>query len=401
MLRLKAGSQESGYLAAIFPLPKTPTLVIVKNGELKEYLAAGVSKTDFMKRMQTALGSHAPSSVPASTSAPQAQSPDTAPTSNSNVSSTPIQPEASQSNNAVQNLLAERGVRLEAQKKERDAKEKAKRIAEAKAKRKAIENAEASSSSSSPAKSSADMNYALMQKKRQQEARDERARILKRVEDDKAERREKETNRKAQAKALADGTEIESSGPSTLKQAASTRSKECAIQIRLFDGSTIRSRFPSSGSLAVDVRPWIASKQESDTPYTFKQVLTPLPNKNIEMSEEEQDLQTLGLTPSATLILLPVTGYTSAYEGDSGYVSRGVSAGYGVVSSGVGMVSGLLGSLFGGVPAPASAPVPHERTTAPFSTPSSNINVRTLRDQQDKKDDQQFYNGNAVSLTLL
>ena len=30
LLRLVAGSQEAGYLAAIFPLPKSPTFVIVQ-----------------------------------------------------------------------------------------------------------------------------------------------------------------------------------------------------------------------------------------------------------------------------------------------------------------------------------------------------------------------------------
>jgi hypothetical protein len=31
-LRLEAQSEEAGYLAAIFPLPKTPTIVIIKYG---------------------------------------------------------------------------------------------------------------------------------------------------------------------------------------------------------------------------------------------------------------------------------------------------------------------------------------------------------------------------------
>lgn len=30
LLRLQAGSEEAGYLAAIYPLPKTPTLVIMQ-----------------------------------------------------------------------------------------------------------------------------------------------------------------------------------------------------------------------------------------------------------------------------------------------------------------------------------------------------------------------------------
>jgi hypothetical protein len=30
LLRLQAGSQEAGFLAAIYPIPKTPTLVIIQ-----------------------------------------------------------------------------------------------------------------------------------------------------------------------------------------------------------------------------------------------------------------------------------------------------------------------------------------------------------------------------------
>lgn len=190
---------------------------------------------------------------------------------------------------------------------------------------------------------------------------------------------------------------VEATGESSGAPSKVSMAKECAVQVRLFDGSTIRSRFPSSGTLLKDVRPWVDGKQEGDVPYTFKQVLSPLPNKNIETSEEERTLQALGLTPSATLILIPVSGYISAYEGNTGVISRAVSGGYGLVSSGVGLITGVLGSFLGGTPA---APAPHapEPTSA---QPSASINVRTLRDQEPKKDDQQFYNGNAVSLVYF
>ena len=57
------------------------------------------------------------------------------------------------------------------------------------------------------------MKYALMQKKRQEDARNERARILKRVEDDKTERRVKEALRKEQAKAAMEPTNLQSAPP--------------------------------------------------------------------------------------------------------------------------------------------------------------------------------------------
>jgi len=233
-------------------------------------------------------------------------------------------------------------------------------------------------------------------KKRQQDSREERARILKRVEDDKAERRQKEAQRKAQSKAKVDSqNDRPPAASSSIVPSTFSQSTECALQIRLFDGSTIRSRFSSQGTLRANVRPWIDGKQTADVPYTFKHVLTPLPNKNISISDEEQTLQSQGLTPSATLILVPVQGYTSAYEDSSatGYVFRGFATGYGIVSSGVGLFSGVLGSMFGGGPAQVA---PSVDTTPISSTPSSNINVRTLKDR-DRPEDHQFYNGNALN----
>jgi hypothetical protein len=239
------------------------------------------------------------------------------------------------------------------------------------------------------------MKYALMLKKRQQDARDERARILKRVEDDKIERRRMAAERKAEVNKAKDGSEPPKSEPSRLEPQTSSRFKECALQVRLFDGSTIRSRFPSSATLRVDVRPWIDEQQTGNAPYTFKHVLTPRPNRDISISDEEQSLESQGLAPTATLIIVPVQGYTSAYEDNStsSRVSRGISAGFGLVSSGLGMVTGLFGSLLVG----STAPPPQEEPSASANTRQSpTINVRTLTDQN-RPDEQQFYNGNAVS----
>lgn len=291
-------------------------------------------------------------------------------------------------------MLAERAARLEADRKEKEAAEKAKRIAEVKARKVAMEE-----EAPVGTQKSADMKYALIQKKRQQDARAERERILKRVEDDKAERREREAQRKAQAKAKEDA-EKEDGEPaasnSIIRPTSLNKSSHCALQVRLFDGLTIRSRFPSDDSLRANVRPWIDQQQTGDTPYTFKHVLTPLPNKNISISDEEQSLYSQGLTPSATLILVPVQGYISAYEdgASTGIVSRVASGGYGLVSSGVGLVTGVLGSFLGG--GSAATPPTQERPADPAPADANPaISVRTLRDRD--RDVQQFYNGNAVS----
>ena len=185
------------------------------------------------------------------------------------------------------------------------------------------------------------------------------------------------------------------------------RSKECAVQIRLFDGNTVRSKFPSDQTIRGIVRPWIDQQKSDDMPYTFKQVLSPLPNRNLSISDEEEPLQSLGLTPSATLVIVPVHGYTAAYSGGQGIVSKGASAGYSVVSAGAGIVTGALGTFLGlgRATAPGELTDGHDTTTqgsaeADATGTGSGINIRTLRDQQDGQDDHQLYNGNQVACSV-
>lgn len=311
-----------------------------------------------------------------------------------------------QTSQIVQNLLADRRRRLEIDKKEKDNAEKAERKAKAEARKEAMVVAP----DSAKAKQA---TYAAQQRKRQQEAKLERERILRQIEHDKAERKEKEERRKATAKAEAEG--IDGAGGLVDQQLASevnfpkpTGSKECAVQVRLFDGSTVRSRFPSDQTLRGNVRPWVdQQKLDDDVPYTFKQVLTPMPNRTLSISEEEESLQSLGLTPSATLVTVPVQGYTAAYSGGQGIVSKGASAGYNVVSAGAGIVTGALGTFLGlgratitGEPPGIHDATMQENADSDATGTESGINIRTLRDQRDDQDDHQLYNGNQVTCPL-
>ncbi len=243
---------------------------------------------------------------------------------------------------------------------------------------------------------------------------------MRQIEADKADRREREERRRALARVEAaveagssDGADglvdKQLSGEKARRHTSlrpSLSSKDCAVQVRLLDGSTIRSRFPSDHTLRTHVRAWVdEQRSDGDVPYTFKQILAPKPNRAITISEEEESLQSLGLTPSATLVMVPVQGSIAAYgSGGPGLLSRGLSAGYGLVSGGVGAVTGVLGAVLGvgqaAQPAsegsaPSSGDSRSSHTT-PLST-TGGINVRTLRDQQTTRDDQQFYNGNQVS----
>ena len=306
-----------------------------------------------------------------------------------------------QPSQAVQNLLADRRRRLEVDRGEKEAAEKAERKAKAEARKEAMTVAP----DSARAKQA---SYAAQQRKRQQEEKSERERILSQIEHDKSERKAKEERRKAVAKAEPENTDvahelIERQLASEIGSPRSTKSRECAVQIRLFDGSTIRSRFLSDHTLRGNVRPWVDSIKSDDIPYTFKQVLTPMPNRTLSISEEEENLKSLGFSPSVTLVIVPVQGYTAAYSGGQSIISKGVSVGYNVMSAGAGIVGGAFGTLLGlgQATTPGELSDTHDTRTqriaeADSTGTATNINIRTLRDQRNNQDDQQLYNGNQV-----
>ncbi len=305
---------------------------------------------------------------------------------------------ANQPSQAVQNLLADRRRRLEIDKKEKEAAENADRKAKVDARQAAI----MSDPNSAKGKQA---TYAAQQRKRQQEAKLERDRILQQIEHDKAERKEKEEQRKALARADVEEKDDSALADEQLKneinRSRPTRSKECAIQVRMFDGSNIRHKFPSDATLRIDVRAWIDKERlDGDIPYTFKQILTPLPNRTLSISDEEESLQSLGLTPSATLVMVPVQGYTAAYD-HQGLVSRGASTGYSVIAGGAGMITGALRTVLGLGQATVRTNEPQENPAVGDTEPEtrgagSNINIRTLRDQREGRDGHQLYNGNQV-----
>ena len=306
-----------------------------------------------------------------------------------------------QPSQAVQNLLADRRRRLEVEKREKDAAEKAERKAKAEARKEAMTVAP----DSARAKQA---SYAAQQRKRQQEEKLERERILSQIEHDKSERKAKEERRKEIANAEPENTDgarelIERQLASEIGSPRSTRTGECAVQIRLFDGSTIRSGFSSDQTLRGNVRPWVDSIKSDDIPYTFRQVLTPMPNRTLSISEEEENLKSLGFSPSVTLIIIPVQGYTAAYSGGQSIISKGVAVGYNVMAAGAGIVGGAFGTLlgFGQATTPGHLPDNHDRRTQGIAEAEStgtapNINIRTLRDQRNDQDNQQLYNGNQV-----
>lgn len=309
---------------------------------------------------------------------------------------------SSSSSSRLRDMLAERRQRLERDKKDKEDAEKANQKANAESRRESID----CNTTSAKAQQA---EYAKQQQKRKHDARLERERILRDIENNKAERKEKEERRRALARAEAednDGAQglLNRQSMREISQRHNKGSSECAVQVRLFDGSTIRHRFPVEQSLGIHVRSWIAENTLSEEPYTFKQILTPKPNRSISITEEEQSLYSLNFVPSATLMMLPVQEYTSVYTGEQSILFRGFFAAYSVVNSGVRMVIGALGTLLG-MDGTSMAGSLSEHTTNVGPAPSlqrnvtdvrSQINVRTLRDQHEDHGNHQLYNGNQV-----
>jgi chemotaxis protein histidine kinase CheA len=444
VLRLNHGTQEANFLNAFCKITEPPTLVIIHNGQVLEKIEGDVTKEEFVGRIRAAtkLGETTSSSVspitsqaPAQTAAQPAQPPQ-------RVSDTPQQQTSTspQPPSAMQNLFPDRAQQHAAEQTRREAIEKAERSARAAARKKEADEANATSTStttSSKAQASARSDWLVQQKQRKDEAKREKERILAQIEADKQ-------NRKARAQAQRNTEQPPTESSTPLPQSSSSKPSSSSIlpaathvslQIRLFDGSSIKSRFPPTATLANDVRNWVRlsapSTQPSEVPYTFRQILTPLPPRAIGVSEEHHSLRELDLVPSATLVLAPVNGYADAYTGVGAGEAGYLGTAWNLASRLIGSVAGLVPGL-SGIVGPASSDSAHtgpSGTTAasgpsssssaaapstplPNTSSSRNIKVKTLADQRAdasarEKDlngggedgrgaETEFYNGNSL-----
>ncbi|KAK7738995.1 hypothetical protein SLS53_005891 [Cytospora paraplurivora] len=443
LLRLEAGSQEAGYLAAIFPLPKNPTLVIIKNGELKEYISAGTSREQFMNRVSGAFQAqalaqaqsqagganastgHSAASAAAASTGPQPPLNTQTPGQETSVTpSSNAPPAAQQAQPSANNTLTQEGeASRQAARKERDEAEKRRRE-KGKANEQEGQHQDPEKARQDDTKRKAAQQLA----ERHRKAREERARVLKRIEDDKAERRARDEARRAERRAAATaaadavaGVNVEEVTAAAGEPAPASTSTirrqhdQCAIQVRLFDGSTIRSRFPAGATLAKDVRGWIDGARvdgnDNDSPYTFRVILTPLPNRIIDpATEEDETLGELGLTPSATLVLAPAERFSRAYpRANESPVSRLIAAVLAFVGSILGAIAGTLtgsrrtaerGGEGGGGGGQESIELQERRSQQGHASGrdgGSGSRIKGFEDRDDRKTDHQFYNGNSLN----
>lgn len=401
LLRLEAGSQEAGHLAAIFPLPKTPTLVMIKNSDLKEYIAAGVAKDEFVRRVSKAFEASRPAAPPAqAASSGSAPTPTPTPAPTAETSVVPggtAHDQQAEVERVERQQAATRDLALEGERRRQAARQAQKEREDIERKRKAKGKEAADATPGKPTDAVTKASQQLAERKRV--AREERQRVLKLIEDDKAERRARDEMRRAEreaARAAAgeEGAESAAFSPNTGSAGTGVASQmrrrhdQCSLQVRLFDGSTIRTRLPSKSNMR-DVRKWIdESREDGKDPYTFKVILTPMPNKSIDATEEEKSLEDLELTPSSTLILIPVGKYSTAHDrGNGNPISRLIAAILGFLAYIFGFL-GLGGSRGATRPAPEQTP---QEAAGRYSS-----RITGSEKKNDRRKDQQFYNGNSV-----
>ena len=432
LLRLDLGSQEAGFLSAFCTITKAPTLVVIRHGQVLDKLEGGLEYEEFLERLEKAVGSRSKEDVEEADVGAKASSTsaetmtDQAQTSGSAQSS---QAEPSQSPGYVYANVNPEAQRLEAERVRREALEKADRIAKANARRKEAEEASAAAhkgkerqlaTTEVKEKQRAKDAWIYQQKQRKDEAKKERERVLGQIESDKQERKARAAMAREGQTESGTGQYSEMGGRSGATAIRSGGS--CALLIRLFDGSSIRGKFASDVDIATAVRTWVkeaAPEGGADIPYNFRQILAPHPSRSIEVSEEHQSLQDLGLLPSATLVLVPVAGYTDAYsDAGRGYIGYAYSA--------VNKVYSLAGSALSYIPGmnylAANAPymggtgdereesnvegarVAESDSAAPGGSTrasTANVRVKTLFDQQaeqaarDSGKGATFYNGNS------
>lgn len=261
------------------------------------------------------------------------------------------------------------------------------------------------------------------------------------IEADKAERRAEAEQRRLERQAessvpisaqhdVGDSTSVSRGGASAGKK-GKTRFAEARISVRLLSGHTLRYALPAAATLEADLRPLVEdeAKELKGQAYTFKLLQAPLPARAIEVGEERQTLEELGLTPSAMLVVVMVggRGVSEAYAGSGVQSLVGglwnlpwdLAGAVGNVVGGLtGAVGGMLGyggagtaygngyarmaesaapTTEGNDESTSSAAREHQRKTG-----GGGIRIRTLADQRveaEGKRDQsnRWYNGNQLS----
>ncbi|RAO72772.1 uncharacterized protein BHQ10_008784 [Talaromyces amestolkiae] len=402
-LRLIAGTQEAGFLTSICPIQTFPAVIVIRNGTLQEYLVAGTAKDAFQTRLKTAISTD---------TAPVELSP---PVSSSDTTYNAESQAPSQSAGAIHEP-AQAPIVPTPQPQEESV--RISPVSQLPTSQPIPANAEALNRESIRAGKRPATRETPEQKKALQEEKERSALQAKLQREQKEQQKERERIRnqiKRDQEARKHSAAVEKNYSDAATSLAGARAKkqpsQYRLQIRLFDGSSVRNSFPPSATIRKDVRPWLESQRSDGAePYNLKHILTPLPNRTISVAEEERSLEELELGPTASLVMVPVPSYIEAYA-PTGVVNslpgRVVSSGYGLVSGVVGGVAGMVGGLLGygntSNQAKTTTSNSDSQQTAP-TTPSTTrtrsnggINIRTIHDQRNERDQNEFYNGNTLN----
>ncbi|EAW09228.1 UBX domain protein [Aspergillus clavatus NRRL 1] len=389
LLRLTKDSNEAGFLTSFCPIVRFPTVVVIKNGMLREYIVPEISKDDFRTRLRASLEENQPAQLSAPAppvsrpSAAPSPDPSTSPVS-STAATTAATPAPSILNQSQPKPVEEENIGDRQPDQTPGA-----------------AHNEGSSRVANPAPSRS--THKPQQSKRGQQIRKHDTNIQEQNTTIKAKPEKKTTS--PSNTTISTGSPKEA--PAMRQPATSTPPKQYRLQVRLFDGSSVRRSFTPSQTIRGDVRPWLDSLlQDEKRPYNLKHILTPLPNRTLTIAEEERTLEDLGLGSTANLVMIPINSYTEAYTGSGTSLPvRAAYSAYGLLSSAVGTATGLVGSFLGynsttstsSETTPDSSSASERGARRPQVTASSGPRIRTLRDQREERGDSQFYNGNQLN----
>ncbi|KAF9316245.1 hypothetical protein BG003_002155 [Podila horticola] len=361
-LKLVRDSPDGMMFGQIFPIMVVPALYLIRNGLLTDFMNSSVDEDQMLERIQKAINGHSqippppvisspasPAAAPqpsASTPTPEASpSPTVAPApvathvvepvspaapSSSSTSSIPSTPSASTAAPKVdqaeelKELMKQR--KLWREKEEKEA-----------AKQRELDRRSSSKVLTSAQRELADKQNKKLKDQIEKEKREEaeyKKRVKQALEEDKARRRAE--REKAQAALTASQSSSSLSGPrdqeapevllphevraqnAGLRAARNDAAPALAcessrLNIRLFDGSSIRNTFKATDTLE-QVRKWINENQEGDeNAYNIVQLI---PARTF--ADETKMLRDLELCPSATLVLKEIASSSSAYGGSGG-----------------------------------------------------------------------------------
>jgi UBX domain len=245
-----------------------------------------------------------------------------------------------------------------------------------------------SQSESPPVKPTTQQDWIRKQRERERKQREERERIKAQIRHDHELRRQPAVE--PTIRNVSKVARLTTRWPSPSK---------IRVQVRTFEGSTLRSTFPKSATVAREIRPWIDSTVQQGTPYNLKIVLTPQPNHTIETAEEAKSLEDLDIIGSCTLVMAPVKKFVNSNGPPGpGLVGSAILGGYNSLSGSLGAVFNGVRSVLGFGQNMVEHQIPSTTEEASPATPKGQVRIRTLADQRiDLQKDQQFYNGNQLN----